>query len=164
MFDVRTGFYAQGIYVINAGDGLPCKIGVTNELEKRVASLQSGNWNELRAHWFAFVLNKRHKAKHNIYTAINRAAFQLEQQVIKKMKELDLVVRGEWVMCDPDAAVAVIQKVAAMYQFELSDAKFLQSATIYHSPPKSHLEAVAYFIDSAQSAQRALGVDEATTV
>lgn len=144
--------------MINSEPGLPVKIGITENIMVRLATLQVGNWNKLEAHWFSFVARDT-GAKRNLFNSLSYSAQKLERLVHKKMHELDLSVGGEWFDCDPEAAVLVIRKVAAMNGFEFFDISAMQNLIFHNRLPKETYRMAEKLVNAEFSARRAKSVD-----
>lgn len=149
---------AQGIYVIKSAPGLPVKVGVTCDFSNRLRQLQNGNWNTLEAHWFSFVAPQGNRVKRNFFNSLTLASAALEKHVLRTMKELGLWVSGEWFLCDPDAAVAVIQKVGAINGFEFFGIEAAASLGLHERLPAHHLDLAERLINAELSARSALGL------
>lgn len=107
----------RGIYIVTTLDKWPCKIGFSTDLLGRLSSMQSGNWHELIAWDFAFVVPLG-QAK-NAHLATFSATSRFEAAVHRKLKELDLHLNNEWFDIDADAAMLVVQKVAKISGYDL---------------------------------------------
>jgi predicted GIY-YIG superfamily endonuclease len=92
-----------GVYVIQAGDNGPCKIGVTANPERRLAQLQTGNPAKLVLVTF-FICTTWLVAK------------TLEASVHVALAPFRMI--GEWFRVTPDTACRVIQKQAARLGYE----------------------------------------------
>lgn len=149
----------QGIYVVRSLPGLPVKVGVTQDLRLRLQMLQCGNWNPLEAHWFSFCAPKVDRVSRNFFNSVTRSAFRLEQLVHAKMKELDLWVGGEWFDCEPDAAVMVIKKVAALSDIEFFDISAMRSLAWHGRLPPETIAVAQAMINAEESARAALALD-----
>lgn len=88
----------DALYVISV-DGLPvCKIGYSFYPAKRLIELQQQTWCDLRLS--------------AVFYPLNWKADRLERAVLDKAKELDLIIRGEWLNVSAEDAVALIAKIA----------------------------------------------------
>lgn len=155
----------RGIYVITTDDGFPCKVGVSNDLKMRLGTLQTGNWNRLRASWFTFVVNQRWAGSSlNVWAAASNAADAFELQIHEKMRELDLHLSGEWFAVDEEDCVEVIKRVAADKHMTLTGAEFLSSIVHHREMPKEDLQAVKAFIRAETSARAAIKASSRATL
>jgi hypothetical protein len=69
------------VYVIAPDTGFPCKVGVAENVRKRLAALQTAHWEELHIY-------------HTFEVASRGDAFRLERLTHKRLKEHH--IRGEW--------------------------------------------------------------------
>lgn len=95
----------HAIYVIGCFHFAPVKIGLTNNIWKRVSALQTGCPYRL------FVFGARFSTP-EIITG-------LEWEVHKTLTELECACRGEWFDIDPNDALAVIDKCAELQEFPI---------------------------------------------
>ena len=113
-----------GIYVVAAGDGHPCKIGITDAPGARLAELQVANWQRLSMTFFAFAFQPGARSGRKAGLTIGsfrEHAASLERRVHKRLTFLDLHIRGEWFDVDFEEAEAVIRKVAETESYRLMD-------------------------------------------
>lgn len=85
------------VYVIEHGDTGYCKIGISTNLPRRLAHLQSGT---------PFVLSLAYEMEF----ADRDRAFAVERGAHQRMTGFR--ARGEWFFCDPQDAIAAIEAVA----------------------------------------------------
>lgn len=86
------------VYVVGNEHAGAVKIGIAIDVQKRMASLQTGSPHPLRLH--SALYTGRRQARH------------LEKLVHDKLKECEVHLNGEWFDVDPVDAAAVLKKVA----------------------------------------------------
>jgi hypothetical protein len=87
------------VYLIGPEDASPLKIGVAGNVEKRLCSLQIGNWQKLKVH-------------HTVSVA-EPLALLIERHLHGDFRDRSL--RGEWFDIPLDEAVASLEAVAEAY-------------------------------------------------
>lgn len=87
------------VYLIGPEDASPLKIGIAEDVTKRLCSLQIGNWQQLKVH-------------HTVSVVATSAA-SVERHMHRELKDRRL--RGEWFDVTLDEAKAKLESVAELY-------------------------------------------------
>lgn len=102
------------VYVIAPTCGYPCKVGYTENIEVRLASLQTGCWEPLTIHGFRVGIEKSGGVERgDVFAALLRGAQSLEYAAHETLKECDVWIRGEWFDVTAEDALRVIDKCGA---------------------------------------------------
>lgn len=109
-------FFALGdhlpvVYVIAPSWDGPCKIGYSTNLQKRLASLQIGNWEPLSVYAFRMaVWMDGFRAYSGVHAALLNANRTLEAAAHKVLAEFELGLHGEWFDVTVQEAKEVLDK------------------------------------------------------
>lgn len=87
-----------GIYIVTTDSRYPCKIGISQNPAKRLASLQTSHWRLLQISEYRWCGNEKE-------------AKQVEQAVHERLKEQEKLLHGEWFDIRPEEAVEAIEWV-----------------------------------------------------
>lgn len=154
----------QGIYVVTTSDRWPSKVGISDDMSQRLASLQTASWLDLDVEkfWFPYTgikvgdLNLDHRLKPERMNTARLAAQVLERAVHAKLKEFDLHMRGEWFDITADEAVEVVEKVAETNGFRLVSPRDIALANMHGLTRPSDLKAMREMLKVANSALEVL--------
>jgi len=114
------------VYICAPEDGFPVKIGVSNDLVRRLAGLQPGVWHDLQMREAFFALKPQSRedewlsaSSYNAYGkdahATIAGARALEAACHRKLRDLDCHMRGEWFAITVEEAVKAVLKVAKLH-------------------------------------------------
>ena len=106
------------LYVLAVGQDGPSKIGFTTDIMQRIRSLQTGNWQQIKAYDFRVALPKNMSG---MWFDLEKFAVQgaklAEIEAHRLLTEFDLRLMGEWFDVSPKDALAVIDKSANTCDF-----------------------------------------------
>ena len=128
-----------GLYCIAPRADGPTKIGVTNNMQRRVAGMQTGYWAPLRVYGFRLVLPQGQSNKYkSLQAAFKAGAFALEKRVQVEMRKHDLALLGEWYDLTSSEAFQVIDKCSEMYDLKsVSISRLAGSETMFPADEKT---------------------------
>ena len=122
-----------GVYVIAPRMEGPCKIGIAEDLARRLDALQMGCWEKLHVAFFAmFYVNDE-------YIDLRASAYRLEQRTHKNLRKCDVGLHGEWFDISVKDAIAAVRKTAK--QRNIVE---VTGDTIAMQEPKTKGERIAY--------------------
>jgi T5orf172 domain len=99
------------VYAIAASEDGPTKIGVSQNIQSRVAQLQIGSWEQLKPYGFRLALPKSGGTnKISMAASLKEGAFALEKHAHKVLREMGLGLTREWFDVTPSEALAVLDK------------------------------------------------------
>jgi hypothetical protein len=105
----------MGIYVIAPHAEGPCKIGISDNLKKRLGGIQVGNWVKLHAPHVAYFRPPEFRGTPmEAYREINRVAVAVEARCHQELGRMDLGLSGEWFAITVEEAIRVVGKCAAL--------------------------------------------------
>ncbi len=111
-FGSSLGNHIPVAYVIAPGWDGPCKIGITNNLQRRLTALQTSSWEPLSIFGFRVgVWRDSTKAKvGSTHAAVYQATRALEAAAHKALTDCELRLSGEWFDVTADEAKQVLEK------------------------------------------------------
>ena len=127
------GDHICGLYCVAPGADGPTKIGVTNNVQRRVSQMQTGYWRPLRVYGFRLVLPQGEISRYkNLQAAFKAGCFALEKRVQIEMRRHDLALLGEWYDLTSSEAFEVIDKCGEMYDLKsVSISRLAGSETMF---------------------------------
>ena len=133
------GDHVCGLYCVAPGADGPTKIGVTNNVQRRVAGMQTGYWAPLRVYGFRLVLPQGEINRYkSLQAAFKAGAFALERRVQIEMRRHDLALLGEWYDLTSSEAFDVIDKCGEMYDLKsVSISRLAGSETMFPADEKT---------------------------
>lgn len=102
----------KAVYVISADDRPYSKIGITDDPVSRLDGLQTSNWDKLHLRYVLWVWGP--------------SARQVEKMSHRRAFEQGVECRREWVLLEPNAAMALVIDCAKELQVEATDALGLE--------------------------------------
>lgn len=102
----REGLPYCGVYVISTDSLNPCKIGVSINAEKRLASLQTSHWRQLQV------------SEYRWCNTVDQA-FRIEREAHQILKSNGKALLGEWFDVRPSDAIQAMEWAALTHNIEL---------------------------------------------
>lgn len=111
-FGSSLGNHIPVAYVVAPGWDGPCKIGITNNVQRRLTALQTSSWEPLSIFGFRVgVWRDSTKAKvGGTHAAVYDATRTLEAAAHKALTDCELHLSGEWFDVTADEAKQVLDK------------------------------------------------------
>lgn len=131
----KFGYAHCGIYVISTDSLFPCKIGVSVNPTKRLASLQTSHWRQLQI------------SEYRWCSSVGEARL-LEQESHSFLRENGKALLGEWFDVRPKEAVAAIEWAALATGISLrndvpKEAKAYITAIVHQISNNRHVETMS---------------------
>ncbi|MCX7319240.1 MAG: GIY-YIG nuclease family protein [Hyphomicrobiales bacterium] len=102
----RLGYPYVGVYCICPDNKWPTKVGVSQNVPKRLGQIQVGVWRQVDVYGY-------------FYCANAQEAFAIEAKTHELMRDAALQMQGEWFDIRPEKAIEFIQFAAEILGIEL---------------------------------------------
>lgn len=131
---IALGDHVPLTYIIASSWDGPCKIGYTTNLQKRLMSLQTGNWEPLSVYGFRVaVWMDGFKAYRGVHAALHAANRALESAAHKALADCDLHLSGEWFDITVEEARQVLDKCATLERIQALTVEKLAEGYMGHA-------------------------------